>query len=215
MSEQTLSKKQLAIILSKFKSNPNPKPELEQYQIPGELAADIINLALLSGDVRDKSVLDLGCGSGRLVIGCALMGAKKVIGVDIDEKVLEVARENIEIAEKESGKKIKEKIEFIHSGIESWEGKVDTVIQNPPFGIQKEHADRIFLEKALESGNIIYSLHRSYSKSRMFLTKYIEKHGGKVEKIIQLQFRMPHTFKFHTRTSVSFDVDLYVVRKMS
>ncbi|MBL7169427.1 MAG: 50S ribosomal protein L11 methyltransferase [Candidatus Aenigmarchaeota archaeon] len=208
-----LSKKQLAIILSQLKSNPNPDPSLEQYEIPGELAAEIINHALLSGDIKDKTVLDLGCGSGRLTIGSAFMEAKKVIGIDIDKNVLEVAKENVGIAEEFFGQKIKNKIKFIHSDIEHWKGQVDTVIQNPPFGIQKEHADRVFLEKALESGKVIYSLHRSYSKSRMFLTKYIEKYGGKVEKIKKFSFRLPHIFDFHKKPAVSFDVDLYVIRK--
>jgi len=208
-----LSKKQLAIILSQLKSNPKPDSSLEQYEIPGELAAEIINLASVSGDIKDKTILDLGCGSGRLTIGPAFMNAKKVIGLDIDKNVLEVAKENVEIVEKISRQEIKNKIEFIHSDIEDWKGQVNTVIQNPPFGIQKEHADRIFLEKALESGNAIYSLHRSYSKSRVFLTKYIENHGGKVENIVKHDFRLPHTFKFHKKRAVTFDVDLYIIRK--
>jgi len=207
------SKKQLAIILSQLKSNPSPDPSLEQYEIPGELAAEIINHGLLSGDITGKTILDLGCGSGRLGIGSVLMGAKKVTGIDIDKNVLEVAKENVKIAEEFSGQKIKNKIDFIHSDIENFKGQADTVIQNPPFGIQKEHADRIFLEKALESGKVIYSLHRSYSKSRMFLTRYIEKYGGKVEKIMKFSFRLPHTFGFHKKPAVSFDVDLYVIRK--
>ncbi|NCO97067.1 MAG: RNA methyltransferase [Candidatus Aenigmarchaeota archaeon CG_4_10_14_0_8_um_filter_37_24] len=210
-----MSKKQLAIILSQLKSNPTPNPSLEQYEIPGDLAAEIINQALLSGDIRDKVVLDLGCGSGRLAIGCALMSAKKAIGIDIDKKVIQVAEENIETAEELSTQKIKRKIQFVHSDIEEFKGHADTVIQNPPFGIQKEHADRIFLEKALECGSIIYSLHRSYSKSRMFLTRYVEKYGGKVDSIKKFSFRVPCMFKFHKKPAVSFDVDLYVIRKQS
>ncbi len=208
-----MNKKQLAIILSQLKSNPKPDPSLEQYEIPGELAAEIINLASVSGDIKDKTILDLGCGSGRLTIGPALMDAKKVIGVDIDKNVLEVAKENVKITEEISGQKIKNKINFIHSNIENFKGQADTIIQNPPFGIQKKHTDRIFLKKALECGNVIYSLHRSYSKSRIFLTKYIENHGGKVENIVKYSFRLPHMFKFHKKPAVSFDVDLYVIRK--
>ncbi len=208
-----LPKKQLAIVLSQLNSNPNPSPDLEQYEIPGELAAEIINLASVSGDIKGKTILDLGCGTGRLAIGSALLEAKKVIGLDIDKDVLETAKENVKIAEQLTEKKVKNKIQLVYSDVKDYIGQVDTVIQNPPFGIQKEHADRIFLEKALECGNVIYSLHRSYSKSRVFLTKYIEKHGWKVENIIKYNFRLPHTFKFHKKLAVSFDVDLYVIRK--
>jgi len=215
MVEGTLSKKQLGIILSQLKIHPDPDPKLEQYEIPGELASDILNFALLSGHIRRKEILDLGCGTGRLGIGTALLGAKKVIGIDIDPKSVEIAEENIKIAEELSKKSISDKIELVETDIGDWNGRVDTVIQNPPFGIQKEHADRVFVEKALESGKVIYSLHRSYSKSRMFLTKYVEQHGGMVEKVMKYNFRMTRTFDFHTRPAVIFDVDLYVIRKTS
>ena len=45
-------------------------------------------------DVKDKYVIDYGCGSGILAIAAALLGAKKVIGVDIDPQALEATQEN-------------------------------------------------------------------------------------------------------------------------
>ena len=41
------------------------------------------------------NVADLGCGSGILAIAAALLGAAKVYAVDIDQKALELSRENI------------------------------------------------------------------------------------------------------------------------
>ena len=209
-----LTKKQLAIVLSQLKENPEPKPSLEQYEIPGELAAGIINIAYLSGDIENKTVLDLGCGSGRLTIGSVLMGAKKAIGIDIDNNVLETARENVELAEKLTNQEIKHRVKFKKQDISEVKQRVDTVIQNPPFGIQKKHSDRMFLKKALECGNKIYSLHRSYEKSRKFLTKFIEQNEGKVEKIIRFKFRIPHMFRFHEKPAVEYDVDLFVIKKV-
>ena len=54
-------------------------------------------------DLKDKSVIDYGCGSGILAIAAALLGAKKVIGVDTDPQALEATqanaeRNNVEIA---------------------------------------------------------------------------------------------------------------------
>ena len=40
------------------------------------------------------SVLDVGCGSGILGIAALLCGASKAVGVDIDEKAVDTAREN-------------------------------------------------------------------------------------------------------------------------
>ncbi len=45
-------------------------------------------------DVQDKVVIDYGCGSGILAIAAALLGAKKVIGVDIDPQALEATQAN-------------------------------------------------------------------------------------------------------------------------
>jgi SAM-dependent methyltransferase len=42
--------------------------------------------------LRDKVVLDFGCGHGEHAIEMAQRGARKVIGLDIRERVLEVAR---------------------------------------------------------------------------------------------------------------------------
>jgi ribosomal protein L11 methyltransferase len=47
-------------------------------------------------NVRDKIVIDYGCGSGILAIAAALLGAKKVIGVDIDPQALEATQANAE-----------------------------------------------------------------------------------------------------------------------
>ena len=49
---------------------------LEQYVSPG------------------SQVLDVGCGSGILSIAALLLGAKRAVGVDIDEVAVRVAREN-------------------------------------------------------------------------------------------------------------------------
>lgn len=44
----------------------------------------------------DSTVFDIGCGSGILGITAAKLGAKKVIGIDIDKIAVDVAKENIE-----------------------------------------------------------------------------------------------------------------------
>lgn len=44
---------------------------------------------------KDDDVLDVGCGSGILSIAAALLGAKDVLGVDVDPIAVEVADENI------------------------------------------------------------------------------------------------------------------------
>ena len=47
-----------------------------------------------AGDVRDKSVLDIGCGSGIYSIELAKRGAKRVLGIDFSAPMLEIARQS-------------------------------------------------------------------------------------------------------------------------
>lgn len=49
---------------------------------------------LAEHDLTDKIVVDYGCGSGILAMVAALLGAKQVYAVDIDEQALQAAREN-------------------------------------------------------------------------------------------------------------------------
>lgn len=56
--------------------------------------AQAVARVLLDGDVdvRGKVVVDLGCGSGIASVAAKLMGAERVIGVDIDELALATTR---------------------------------------------------------------------------------------------------------------------------
>ena len=86
-----MKKKQLEILLERLAGFENPSPEMEQYATPASVAADMLYLAYLRGDLR--VVCDLGTGTGILAIGAALLGAR-AIGVDIDMQALKVARAN-------------------------------------------------------------------------------------------------------------------------
>ena len=82
------SKKDLEIILSTIKGFEEPKPELEQYITPSDIAAELLWTANMDGNIVGKIVFELGCGTGIFSFGAALLGAKTVIGYDTDEKAL-------------------------------------------------------------------------------------------------------------------------------
>jgi len=44
-----------------------------------------------------QDILDLGCGSGILSIACAKLGARKIVGLDIDNLAVEATKENAEV----------------------------------------------------------------------------------------------------------------------
>ena len=74
-------KRHLERILAKIKPHPSPKAYLEQYTTPPNIATEMLYMAAYSNhDIINKSILDLGCGTGRLSIGAALLGAKEVTG---------------------------------------------------------------------------------------------------------------------------------------
>jgi SAM-dependent methyltransferase len=77
---------------------PNPKVELEQYPTSVHLTSSIILSALAKGDAGPgSSVLDLGCGTGILGLGFALVQSDIVYLVDCDPDALELARENVDV----------------------------------------------------------------------------------------------------------------------
>ena len=54
----------------------------------------LMTKALFENDVKGKSVLDIGCGTGVLAIVAKKLGANTVVGFDIDEWSIENSREN-------------------------------------------------------------------------------------------------------------------------
>jgi ribosomal protein L11 methyltransferase len=57
----------------------------------------IEDIIMKDRSIKSWKVLDVGCGTGILGITAAKLGAQDVIGVDIDKKAVEIARENAAI----------------------------------------------------------------------------------------------------------------------
>src|SRR3989344_2046606 len=108
-----ITKKSVAVELTKLATFENPKVKLEQYQTEAEIAAQVIWKAFLNGDIEGKSCIDLGCGTGILGIGALILGARKVTFVDIDLEALKKAEENKIAVEKNLKRKYR--AEFVRS----------------------------------------------------------------------------------------------------
>ncbi len=200
-----MKQKQLAILLERLKNKENPKIILEQYSLPSDIAANMLNYAYYYKDIKNKIVADFGCGNGKLAIGAALLSAKKVYGIDIDEEMIEIAKENQEIVERFTNKKLN--IEWICCDISKFAVNVDTVLQNPPYGTKIRHNDIYFLEQASKVSKITYSLHKS--ATRDFIFEFIEKLGGKASLLCQYDLRLPKIFEFHKKRFYVVKVDLF------
>jgi putative methylase len=191
-----------------------------------QLAANMLYIAAYANDdIVGKSVLDLGCGTGRLALGALLMGAKDVVGVDIDRLAIQTANEN--------SKKVclADSVQWVLGDLSVVIGRFDTVLQNPPFGVQMREADRAFLIKALEVSDRVYSLHSHPEvddrlikqlkasqgflqvSASPFLEKFITKHGGSVTSVYALLMTIPRMFDFHTKLKHDFVIDMYIIKK--
>ena len=195
----TISKRQLEIQLGKLKILQTPKLGLEQYPVSPEVAAELLYMAGFEhGDLQGE-IIDLGTGTGRLAIGAAMMGSRKVVGVDIDERSIALARENAMAAAVQ--------IEWIVSDIAEVVGRYDTVIMNPPYGTRSPHLDVRFLEWGFELAPVLYSIHKS--STRQFLRSVIAKKGRRVDAVRSMSLNIPHLFPFHHKKWDNVEVDLY------
>jgi putative methylase len=195
-----MKQKQLEILLQKIPKPPKPVPQLEQYMTTAPIAADIIFTAYQWGDIENKIVVDLGCGTGIFSVGAVYMGAKKVLGFDIDKNIIAAAKKYAKTNDFPITYTLKDIIE-VHT-------TCDTVLMNPPFGAQKSNnkADRKFLEKAFEISSVIYSLH--LKKTIFFLEKMIKSLQGEITYQKEYSFPIKWMFKFHTKEVVKYDVIL-------
>ena len=226
--KRLIRKLDLERFLSQVASQPNPKVHLEQYTVSEQIAANMLYLAAyVNDDIVGKSVLDLGCGTGRLALGALFVGAKDVVGVDIDRLAIQTANEN------SKNICLADAVQWVLGDLSVVVGRFNTVLQNPPFGVQAREADRAFLVKALEVGNCVYSLHSHPEvDSRLikqlkasqgflqvpaspFLEKFIAKHGGSVKSVYALLMSIPRMFDFHTKLKHDFVIDMYVIKKNS
>ena len=179
------------------------RPELEQVVTPAEAAAVLLEAASSGGDLAGRSVLDLGCGTGRLAIGAALLGAWPVVGIDVDPAPLALARAAAREAWVE--------VDFRHEDVRAVDEPVDTVVMNPPFGAQRRGADRPFWDRAFTlAGSAVYAF--ASAESRTFIARLAVERVAHVDASRPVPWELPRVFGHHRREKVRLDVDLWVFR---
>lgn len=196
-----MRKKELELALSKVPPFPEPDPKLEQYPTPASIASEIVFNAYLAGDIEGMKVLDLGCGTGMFSAAAALMGAGAVVGYDVSPTALECARRCAD--------ELGLDIDFRLSDINDVDEGADTVLMNPPFGSQNRHADRPFLEKAMDSADVVYSIHMANSVE--FVDKLARARGKSVRDCKIYKYAIPHTFSFHRKERQVVEIAAVVI----
>lgn len=207
-----INKRDLISLLQETEGFSTPNVKLEQYCIDAKSAVDIVFFAGVEfNDIKNRLILDLGAGTGRLSIASAYLQARHVVSVDIDFSALKILRRNI----------CKYGLEAIISPvcsdinhfelfrIENHEGFNITTVMNPPFGVQKKTADRSFLAKAFSISNVVYSIHLSNPKVHQFILAYVKKYNWAVDYVFPYQLSLSKTYKFHEHKTKSVEVNIY------
>jgi putative methylase len=226
--KRIIRKLDLELFLSKIAPQPSPKAHLEQYTTSESVASTMLYIAAYTNnDIAGKKVLDLGCGTGRLALGASFLGAENVVGIDVDKLAIKTAFENsLKVS-------LADKVEWINGDINVVTGGFDTVVQNPPFGVQTREADRAFIVTALALADSVYSLHNHPETDKHlikqlkassngflqvrpspFLQRFVAQHGGAVKAVYAMPMTIPKMFDFHTKTKHDFVVDMYVIKKI-
>lgn len=201
------SKKELEILLTKVPAFTAPMKKLEQYICDSSIASELLWYAYMHGDIRNRTVADLGCGTGILSYGSLILGAKDVFCVDIDCNVLSISREFVE----NTSHALHTCIHYICCDVRRlFLRSIDTVVMNPPFGVHSRGIDLRFLEQAFEiSPSNIYSIHKYNPNSHKLITRLAHKKGYIVQLIAVGNMAIQATYEDHIRQVYRFKVSIY------
>jgi len=179
-----------------------PSAPLEQVVTPAETAVDLLTLLDRRFGLAGRSVLDLGSGTGRLAIGAALFGAIPVVGLEVDARLVPIARA--------AARAVGARVEFRISDVATWGRPADIVVMNAPFGAQRRHADRPFWDRALALARTAIGAFAS-SASRTFIARLALDRGAHVIEVEPVPWNLPRTFPHHRAAKVRLAVDRWVL----
>lgn len=226
MAAKIASKSGLAVVLSRLSVFQRPKVRVEQYPTDSEIAAEVLWSAFMKGDIDNMVIADLGCGTGILGIGALLLGAKKVYFLDIDQNALETSKNNILYLKSEGyfGNITKER-DFVLKCIDIKEAsgfienemsggrlsKINTVLQNPPFGTRIKHIDKAFLEVAMNLAGIIYTFHKSSTEN--FVKALCHTSKVRITDILRFDFPLKKSIEHHRKKIQKIKVSCFRIEK--
>ena len=206
--KKTYKLKNLISSLESLETFSNPKDYLEQYQTSPQISGEMFHYILnkFPEEISNMKIGDLGCGNGILGISAALIGCKDVVLFDIDEEIIDIAKQNVNNLELENYIQI---ILCDVNQIKNWKclyKKFDIIVTNPPFGIRSQNgADVEFLKCAVNlSSQFVYSLHKFSTFN--FLKKFYEKNNINDVNGFKIEYDLPKSYKFHKKNNKVIEV---------
>jgi len=150
----------------------------------------------IPSDLNEKSVMDMGTGSGIIAIRSALNNAKNVLAIDIDKKALKAAEVNADL----NG--CVDSITMVWSDLfhQIPTGQYDYIFANLP--IIDVDFDDLYLrllntyEKHLKSGGELWLVYASFGDQNM-AAKFFDAHPNLIEKLTKSKLDVQwHLYKF-------------------
>jgi predicted RNA methylase len=151
----------------------------------------------MNNDIANNIIVDAGCGNGILGIGALLLGAKKVMFLDIDSKAIKITETNL----KKLGLK---NFKLINSNIFDIELTADILITNPPFGVQTKESDNNFLMKCSQLAKKMYVIYKG-DGLKILQKNFADKN---VELIKKDELLLKQQFRFHTKSKAKTKIIL-------
>tara|TARA_B100000900_G_scaffold416096_1_gene449047 strand:- start:408 stop:1019 length:612 start_codon:yes stop_codon:yes gene_type:complete len=198
-----MRERHLAIFLSKLNPQPCKHVELEQYSTDGNIASKFISSIISYGDLSDDTIVgDLGAGNGILGIGALRVGAEKCIFLETDSLACKIIEKNLDVNNLvKSGFILNE-----HLDGDTIFPKVDLIVCNPPWGRQKDRADRPFLDLIIKNGTTSYLMHSTHATH---IRTFFELRNWSVEKYNEFDFVLPGIYSHHSKERDSTKVGFY------
>jgi putative methylase len=170
---------------------PEPKRRLEQYRTPPELALEIVSKLPRGCSL----VVDLGSGTGMLSYAASLARGVYAVGVEVDPAAAEAARRSSLYRES-----IVDFVVADASRLPLRRLEAACVVQNPPFGVVRRGADRLFVEAAAWLGaRVILSLHLYSERAPGFLRGLYRRLGYEPVLLGAARFPIPQLYRGHAK----------------
>ena len=192
-------------LLNQLLNIEKPNSKLEQYFTTPLLAVRFLKKI----DFKNKIVIDFGCGAGIVGLTALLLGAKKVIFLDVDKEAVELTKNNYAI--------IKNQVpvgeaEFLNQDISLFKSsfKADVALLNPPFGTTDENKriDSIFLKKAMNVAKIVLTMHKTVTKK--YIKGIMAEKGFNLTYAEDFLFPIDKIYSHHSEDTVDVQVTLFI-----
>lgn len=128
------------------------RPDIFNFSLDSTLLADFVTI-----NSSDKNIIDLGCGNGYIPIFLTLRTAAKIVGVEIQEEIADIATRSVKLNNLENQIVIhNEDLKVIHKTLGT--SKFDVLTCNPPYF------------KYQESSNINESTYQTIARHEIYAT---------------------------------------------